>query len=244
MATMAGTAVSPGTLSWESAERALTVAQELAQARGVTLERRVAVGRPEEVIVSLARAQGSDLIVVGRRGLGLPERVMMGSVTARIIGLSPVDVLVVPRHTRLALETLLVATDGSRYSRQAAWRAIQLAQVAGGFLHVLTVLDIPPGFEQEAPEVAAALRSGLEKLVAEVTGQAEDLKVKARGWVRQGPAYQEVVKLAQELPAHLLIMGSHGRTGLKRLLMGSVTERVIGHAPCPVLVVKKGSGSR
>jgi len=60
--------------------------------------------------------------------------------------------------------------------------------------------------------------------------------------VAVGPAYRVIVELAQEWEAGLIIMGSHGRTGLKRLLMGSVTERVVGQAPGPVLVVKADKG--
>ena len=54
----------------------------------------------------------------------------------------------------------------------------------------------------------------------------------------EGVAYAAIAELAQEQQANLIVMGSHGQTGLMRLLMGRVTERVIGHAPCPVLVVK------
>ncbi len=228
----------PDTVSWESASRALVISRNLAKNAGVHLETSQRAGKPHELIVSLARSQGCDLIVVGRRGLTLSDKVMMGSVTARVIGLSPVDVLVVPRHNSLSFETMLLATDGSRYSRQAATRSLNLAQSFGSNLHILAVLDVHFGSEHGFPEATAALCHRLEELVAEVTDQAESLGVTCQGWVRQGAAYREIVNLAQELGAHLIIMGSHGRTGLKRLLMGSVTERVIGHAPSPVLVVR------
>jgi nucleotide-binding universal stress UspA family protein len=56
--------------------------------------------------------------------------------------------------------------------------------------------------------------------------------------VGEAEAWEAVVKLAQDQEVNMIVVGSHGRTGLRRLLMGSVTEKVIGHAPCPVLVVK------
>ncbi len=62
--------------------------------------------------------------------------------------------------------------------------------------------------------------------------------VRAETFVGESEAFQVINKLAREQKANMIIMGSHGRTGLRRLLMGSVTEKVIGHAPCPVLVVK------
>lgn len=74
-----------------------------------------------------------------------------------------------------------------------------------------------------------------------MAGVAE--KARSRGLACQtrvgvGPAYRVIVDTATEWEAGLIVMGSHGRTGLKRLLMGSVTERVVGEVPCPVLVVK------
>jgi nucleotide-binding universal stress UspA family protein len=71
-----------------------------------------------------------------------------------------------------------------------------------------------------------------------VKKQAEASGVKAEGFVKEGEAYQAIVDLAKERDVNIIVMGSHGRTGLKRLLMGSVAEKVIGYAPCPVLVTR------
>ncbi|HID28438.1 MAG TPA: universal stress protein, partial [Desulfobacterales bacterium] len=75
--------------------------------------------------------------------------------------------------------------------------------------------------------------------VDEVKNEAEKRGIKTEGLMEQGSAFQKITDLAKEEKADLIIMGSRGRTGLNRLLMGSVTEKVIGHSPCPVLVVKK-----
>jgi nucleotide-binding universal stress UspA family protein len=80
---------------------------------------------------------------------------------------------------------------------------------------------------KKAKEYTAAVRK-----VAEAEG------VKAESYVGEAEADEAIVKLAKEQGADLIVVGSHGRTGLRRLLMGSVTEKVIGTAPCPVLVVK------
>jgi len=74
--------------------------------------------------------------------------------------------------------------------------------------------------------------------VADVKKQAEAAGVPAETFVGEAEAHQAINKLVQEQKADIVILGSHGRTGLRRLLMGSVTESVIGHATCPVLVVK------
>jgi universal stress protein A len=78
----------------------------------------------------------------------------------------------------------------------------------------------------------------LQDYVAEIVTQAQSRNIPVTERVLEGTAYKTIVEIAAQEKANLIVMGSHGRTGLSRLLMGSVTERVIGHAPCPVLVVK------
>jgi nucleotide-binding universal stress UspA family protein len=163
----------------------------------------------------------------------------MGKVTERVIGYCPLDVLVVPEGGSLNLERLLLPVDGSRFSRQAAGRALVLAgTAAGAALLAVAVLDAPQRFVAEVPEVARDLLDNLEKLVAGVARQAAERAVPCETRMVLGPAAKSVVELAHHWRAGLIVMGSHGRTGLKRLLMGSVTERVVAQAPCPVLVVK------
>jgi nucleotide-binding universal stress UspA family protein len=218
-------------------EAALARCREWAQARGLPLTTLLLKGEPHEAISAAARKQDCDLVVIGKRGYDLPPGVQMGRVTQRVIGYCPNDVLVVPVRGTLSLERLLLPVDGSRFSREATARALSLA-AADATLLALSVLDAPPGFVSEVPEVARDLLNSLEALVAEVARQAADHGVPCETRVVVGPAYRVVVELAGEWQAGLIVMGSHGRTGHKRLLMGSVTERVVGQAPCPVLVVK------
>ncbi len=223
----------------EPAHRALAEAEALGARAGVAVATRLAEGEPYERLVALAQEERADAIVLGLKGRELPAGALMGSTTARVIGLSPVDVLVVPEETCLDLRKVLLPTDGSRFSRQAAARALRLCQAAGADLVVVAALDAPPVLHEVAPEVARRLRTELEELTASVCRQAADLGVAARPLVRQGAAHRIILEAARETAAGLIVLGSHGRTGLKRLLMGSVTERVLGSAPCPVLVVKK-----
>jgi nucleotide-binding universal stress UspA family protein len=218
-------------------EAALARCRELATARGLPLTTLLLKGEPHEAISAAAREQGCDLVVIGKRGHDLPPGAHMGRVTERVIGYCPTDVLVVPARGSLNLDRLLLPVDGSRFSRQATARALSLA-ATGAALMVLSVLDAPPGFVTDVPEVARDLLDSLEALVAEVARQAADRGLPCETRVVVGPAYRTIVELAGEWGAGLIVMGSHGRTGLKRLLMGSVTERVVGQTPCPVLVVK------
>jgi nucleotide-binding universal stress UspA family protein len=219
-------------------DRAQTQAAGLAKTTGMPLKAIAARGEPHECIVAAAASEGSDLVVVGLKGRDLPAAALMGSTTARVIGFSPQDVLVVPEHAGISLTKILLPTDGSRYSQKAAARALEICAACGSELEALSVLDAPPGFAEDAPEVAADLLARLKELTAGVKQRAERQGISCRAEVRQGPVYRVITDHAAKGKVSLIVMGSHGRTGLKRLLMGSVTERVIGFAPCPVVVVK------
>jgi nucleotide-binding universal stress UspA family protein len=221
----------------EPCDTALARAQELADAAGVMIQPLCERGEPHERIVARAAAGDRDLIIMGAKGHSFLERVLVGSVTQRVIGFSKTDVLVVPMAGELAWEKILLATDGSEYSAAAAARAVDLAQAYGSELKVLSVIDIPGLMEGQAAGTLPALFAAHQGYVTEVTGQAARLEVKAEGLVREGRAFPAITALAREEKAGLIVMGSHGRTGLTRLLMGSTTEKVIGHASCPVLVV-------
>ena len=113
-----------------------------------------------------------------------------------------------------------------------------MAKSSGGNLLILSVVDITDEFESEAPGLTDRLTEKMLKLSQKALQKALDLKVRAKVEVHVGDAYETIVTIAKKKKADIIVMGSHGRTGLTRLLMGSVTSRVIGHAPCAVLVVK------
>jgi nucleotide-binding universal stress UspA family protein len=227
-----------GRLMREPCDTALAQAQELAEAAGAVIQTVCERGEPHERIVELAAAGNRDLIILGAKGNGFLERILMGSVTQRVIGYSSQDVLVVPAGASLGWEKILLATDGSAASRLAASRAVELAETYGSELLVVSVQDFPGALRGLAPKTRLELLKICEKEVAEIVGQAGARRLKSKGFVPEGGAFQAITDLAREQAVNLIVMGSHGHTGLPRLLMGRVTERVIGHAPCPVLVVK------
>lgn len=219
-------------------EEVLGKTKDIAEKHNVLIKRVCEEGEPYERIIDLAQAENCDLIVMGRRGLSRLERVLVGSVTARVIGYSPIDVLVVPSHTSIKFKNIFIATDGSFYSKAAERKAIDFAKSYGGSLTVISVVDVPPEFYAESPQAVEDLIKKTKEYVNSVKKQAEAEGVKAETVVKEGEAYRVIVETAMEKTGGIIVMGSHGRTGLKRLLMGSVTEKVIGYAPCPVLVVK------
>jgi nucleotide-binding universal stress UspA family protein len=219
-------------------EKALKDAEKLAKEEGVLIRTICEEGEIFERISDLAAAENCDLIVMGRRGLHRLERSLVGSVTARVIGYSQRDVLVVPADTHVGFQRVLVATDGSKQCRPAVERAIDFAKSYGGEISVVSIVDVPAEFYAEAPQVVEDMIHKAKIYVEEVKKQADTSGIKAEGFVKEGEAYQAIVDLAKERDVNIIVMGSHGRTGLKRLLMGSVAEKVIGYAPCPVLVTR------
>lgn len=181
---------------------------------------------PFQDIIDLAEKNKINLIIVGTHGRTGLKRLMMGSVTAKVIGHSPCNVLVVPLHAKVECRNILLATDGSKYSDTAASEAMGIAKKCGSSLFVISVASADT-------EVASAAGN-----VKKVTGVAEKENIHIEGMAVKGNPYETIIETAKQKRADLIIMGSHGRTGLERLLMGSVTERVIGHADVAVLVVK------
>jgi nucleotide-binding universal stress UspA family protein len=200
-----------------------------AAGKGVTLETRVRRSASAyAAILEEAKEVQPELIIMGRYGRTGLARLMVGSVTARVIGYSPFKVLVVPREAILSFERILVANDGSPCS-EAAWQeALAVTQRVGASLFAVSVA-------REEGEITMA-----EEIVRKMLAEANRQGVPLTTLSPQGQQPDDaIVQAALRYQVSLIIMGSHGRTGLKRLLMGSVTERVIGQAPCPVLVVKE-----
>lgn len=135
-------------------------------------------------------------------------------------------------------KNIVLAYDGSKFSNKALKEAISIAKSSGGSLLILSVVDITDEFESEAPGLTDKMTEKLLKLAQKALEKAVAAEVKAKVEVHVGDAYEMIVDISKKKKADIIVMGSHGRTGLTRLLMGSVTSRVIGHAPCSVLVVK------
>lgn len=141
----------------------------------------------------------------------------------------------------ILLNSILVAFDFSDTSRSALTYGENLARAFGGRLHVLHVADVistsaaqfypeGPG-EPEAKATELATHQLRELLASDHT----DAQIAVR--VSPSPA-QEIVAYAKEIHADVIVVGTHGRSGVSRLLMGSVAEHVVRSAPCPVLVVR------
>ena len=135
-------------------------------------------------------------------------------------------------------EKLLVATDGSLYSKPAVQEALALARACSSMLYVLLVIEINAEVDLWDASAADKLEKEMRKYLDGIKATAAKEGVKCEIILHLGDEpYKDIVSEAAKRKVKTIIMGSHGRTGLTRLMMGSVVTRVIGHAPCKVLVV-------
>jgi nucleotide-binding universal stress UspA family protein len=222
----------------EEGEKILSEIRKVADEEDAFIKPLLEEGSPFNTIVDVAEEGNFDLIVMGRHGMSRLEKALVGSVTARVIGHSQRDVLIVPKDAVIGWKNILLATDGSRYSKTAIEKAMDLAMSYGGQLKTVSVVDVTEEFLTEAPGAVEDLIRKAKGFVNDVRIMAEAQGIKTETFVREGEAYKVITDFAKEEKATVIVMGSHGRTGLRRLLMGSVTEKVIGYASCPVLVAR------
>jgi nucleotide-binding universal stress UspA family protein len=219
-------------------EKALELAQREAAKRGLPLATSCEEGEPGEAIADLADSMRADFVIMGRRNTSTLGRLLLGSVTARTIGFSRTDVLVVPMDAPVNLRRLILTTDGSRFSAHAAEKALALATELDSLVEVVSVMDVPNEYLALAPQAATELAVSTKGYLREVLDQAKALGVAAKGQVLEGKAAEEILKFAEAGGPGVVVIASHGRTGLRRLLMGGVVEAIVAHSGLPVWVTK------
>jgi nucleotide-binding universal stress UspA family protein len=205
-------------------------------------------GDASEEILRAADEVDADLIVVGTHGRSGVDRLVCGSVAESVMERSSRPVLVV-RSPAVSLQArpirlILHPTDFSASSWPALGVARALARANGAGIVLLHVApaEVLTGGSFYAPADLGPEREALAKLRDETAKAGLEGSVQTR--FGQGDPVTEILLAAEELDCDLIVMGSHGRTGLRRLLMGSVAEYVIRKAPCLTLIVKDVSDQR
>ncbi len=181
---------------------------------------------PSRLIVNEAAEKKADMIIIGRRGRSGLMKVLMGKTAANLISQAPCKVLIVPRAARIDCRNILVATDGSTHSIAAASEAIGIAKRCGSNIIAISAMHSEEGSEEAKVHVR------------QVVEMAQKEGITAEALTPIGRSHDVIVEIAGGRGVDLIVMGSYGKTGLKKLLMGSSTEKVIGHASCAVLVVR------
>jgi nucleotide-binding universal stress UspA family protein len=206
-------------------------------------------GSPAEEIVDYAVETDADLVVVptqGRRGI---ERVLLGSVTERVVNAAPVPVLVVPPVDDPAAFAyppgdVLVPTDGGRGAERALTEGIDLALASGARLHVRHVVETA----SLGPDARSLLRESAldergEGLLAAAAERAEAAGVDdVRESMAYGSPYRELLSYVEEAGVDLVALGTGGRTEFGRFLPGGVTAKLLRTCPVPLLVVREPDG--
>jgi len=179
-----------------------------------------------QAIVEEAVAKEADIIAIGRHGYQGIAKLLMGEVAAKVISDAQCKVLVVPKAAHIGYKKIMVATDGSPHAVTAVNEAIAISQKTGSHLIVLSAILN----EKELEEAKNNTNIALE--------MAQKEGIPAEALTPTGKPSNVIVETASGMGVDLIVMGTYGKTGIKKLLMGSSTEKVIGSAGCAVLVVK------
>ncbi|HEX5059010.1 MAG TPA: universal stress protein [Kofleriaceae bacterium] len=225
----------------DDANRALeTTIAEAKRAGAKQISGKLLTGEPWSRIVGELDEHGYDLCVIGTHGRTGLARVLLGSVAEKVVRHSPCSVLAVrPEGEVKPFKHPLVPTDFSASAEHALEMAVELAPEAITLLHVI---ELPVATGRTAvPNLERSLDESAMIALAEA---ANRLGGKARGSIttrtRIGyPGAQTLAELDDDRSIDLVVMGTHGRTGVARALLGSVAEKVVRHARCPVLVARK-----
>jgi nucleotide-binding universal stress UspA family protein len=209
---------------------------------------------PASGILEFSDEEKCDIIILGTHGRSGLGRFFLGSVAERVVRHSTIPVLTVapgregyrdnPRY-----QQILATFDFSQNSRIAAVRARELADAYGAHLRILYVIEqeILPGYYEswrqqvrlERPELVERARESLLDVLGE--HGLQDVEVKVEVGDGDGRVHLDIQRFAVESETDLIVIGTHGLSGVERILLGSTTERIVRIAPCPVLTLHPGN---
>ncbi|WP_227133020.1 universal stress protein [Halorubellus salinus] len=225
-------------------ERALADAEGVLESLGLDPDTDVVQGTPARTIVDYAERYEHDLVAMpthARTGL---RRYLLGSVTEKVVRLSPVPVLtartVEDEELSFPYERVLVAVDGSAPSRRASEQALSLASALDAGVDVLSVVDTGGlGPDVRAELVTERARVDAQDLVRGVETDAEERGISdVRTEVVEGVPADAIASYVDDHAVDAVVIGTTGRTGMDRVLLGSVAEKTVRSASVPVLTVR------
>ena len=143
--------------------------------------------------------------------------------------------------TQFQIGRILVPIDFSEHSQKALRYALAFAHQFGAevtLVHIVEQMVYPGDWMYPPLAVTDFATEKREEMISRLQSLDAGSGVKTQHIVRIGRAWQEIIEIAQEMKSDMLILATHGYTGLKHVLLGSVAEKIIRHAPCPVLTVR------
>ena len=202
-----------------------------------------------EVILRYTDEHDIDLVVMGTHGRRGPARLFLGSVAEEVVRHAPCPVLTLREEKAPqaieAVERILVPVDFSPYSQEALSYGKEVAALYGAGLQVLHTIEEPaypyfytPGGTYSPVEQLEALREKAEEALDKMLSETPGPEVPAERFVATGRPASEIARFAEERGSDMVVIATHGLTGLERLLVGSTAEQVVRLAHCPVFTVK------
>lgn len=215
----------------------------------------VDTGRPEEVIIEKAAAEQDTLITMASHGRSGMNRWLLGSVAEKVLRGATNPVLLIRAREDIrtedvpTLQSLIVPLDGSDLAERVLPRAIELAQQGNLEIVLIRTYNIPTtayaGVEGYALPMDDLLKGMREEACEYLESKVADVKklgiARVSFAAKEGLPADEIISFAKNLPGALIAMSTHGRSGVRRWVLGSVTETVMRHSDNPVLVIRANS---
>lgn len=219
-----------------------------------TVDCSVEIGRPAEVIVDRAAAHAGTLIAMATHGRSGVERWLLGSVADKVLHAAANHLLLVRTTEQTKgseaalLERVIVPLDGSETAETVIPHAVELATKMNLEIVLLRACALPtpvyaaegyaPDLEELWEQIRKESQEYLDKIGEKLRGQELD---RVSTVLLEGNAAEKIIDLAHKTPKSLIAMCTHGRTGVGRWVLGSVTDRVVRHSDDPVLVIRASS---
>lgn len=238
----------------ESVRERLAQSAKVPRREGLEVSWEVESGAASEVILRAAETMRADVLVIGTRGIRSLDYLLLGSTAQRVVQRAACPVLTVhPQDTgrERPIRRILAATDFSHEAEAALTASLALlggppAETEVILLHACQVpyeLGLDSGYISAASGLQQCrdLMQPVQRRLEETAGQLHESGSRTRILAIEGYPPEVIVEQAEQVGADLIVMGTHGRTGLAHVLLGSTAERVIHRAPCPVLTVRRHS---
>lgn len=227
--------------------------------KSVRVDEVVERGKPADAIVERAKREPGCLIAMTTHGQSGIKRWLLGSVAAKVVQAAE-SLLLLARaveapqgNDQVSINSVIVPLDGSELAETVLPTAVDLAQSMNIEIVLARAFQVPPTAyyrSEDVPPVAQPFIPSYDDMVADMSREARDYLdakakevrgrgvAKVRSEVLVGAAADEILKLARHTKGSLIAMCTHGRSGLRRWLLGSVTERVVHHAESPMLIIR------
>lgn len=234
------------------AEDHLKIVSDRISAQGIEVNVVASVGEPAEQIIAVAEAEGCDLIAMATHGRNVVLRGLLGSVTDRVLHSSTTPVLTISPDEAAKqaggqgpIRNVVVPLDGSELAESVLPWVEALARTMAIDVHLIRAFD-PAAVDRrsryllalaDVPTLSETVGNRIQEYLDSVASRLREKGLEIRTKVLRGPVASSILSYAENSPLDIIVMSTHGRTGFRRLLLGSVTEAVVRSSSDPVMIV-------